>query len=133
MASANQIVEKNLVSTPVLTNEGAVIEKLVQQQLELELDEENRITACAITLKNTAAVPINNVSVLFSFPDGSKIIADGPKVLRDGSEVSYYAPSKQLPISLNSAFLKEKIKEEDKNDKQKIKEILAPKIIVGID
>lgn len=133
MASANQITEKNIPLTPVLTNEGTIIEKLEQQNLQLELDDQNRITSCAVSLKNTAAVPINNVSVLFSFPDGSKIIADGPKILRDGSEVTYYAPSKQLPISLNASFLKEKIKEEDKNNKEVVKTILSPKIIVGIE
>ncbi|MCC6932969.1 MAG: DUF4124 domain-containing protein [Deltaproteobacteria bacterium] len=131
-AEANSILEQPLaVNGKKTITENDVLQNIEQQPVSVELDEKNSIKSCSVAIKNKSAVPINAISVVFSFPDGSKVISIGPNVLRDGEEQKFYVAQKQLPYRLNENFIKKALA--DNPPPEKKIELLAPKVIIGID
>lgn len=131
-ADAGQILEQPLAITEKKNiSEDTVLRDIEQQPAVVELDSKGSITSCSTTIRNKSQYPINAISVVFAFPDGSKVISTGPNVLRDGEEQKYFIADRQLPYRLNEDYLKKQLADNPAPEKRI--ELIRPKVIIGID
>lgn len=76
--------------------------QLDHSPVSIERDPKNRVTECAVNVKNFGAEKASAIKVTFEFSDGTLIQTDGPRELRPGADATFSVPANLLPITLRS-------------------------------
>ncbi len=108
--ASEEIIKPELKSSPTriskeearasLKEETLNFTELERGNLDIKYNKKNEITACAIVLRNTSAVPAANVLVTFEFEDGTLIPASGLDSISPDTTAKYEIPEDMLPISI---------------------------------
>jgi len=100
LAPASKATSRSSIALPPIAEEP-LLPELSQSDLNVKHDAQKRVTACSVIVKNTAAIPANNVLVSFEFEDGTLVPGAGPESIDAESSGKYTVPASMLPIAIS--------------------------------
>ena len=74
--------------------------QLPTESLEIELNEENQVTACSVEVINTTGRKVEEVTVRFDFSPETMIPALGASSLEPGERATYRLPAELIPLTV---------------------------------
>lgn len=80
--------------------------ELERGELVVKHDEQQRLTVCSLLINNKSDSTAQGISVVFEFPDGSRVPAMGPKSLAPETGAIYEIPKNLIPLKIAGDFEK---------------------------